>query len=425
MIDLDGRQYTVLSPSENTANMVTRINAFCSDNNIRNSKDEIIEIEVNYASPLYLILWGLGYLVTAIQNLVYAVAKGFNVQTANEDQLLNLAGMAGLKRGSASLTTFMVKVRAMSESDARRDPNAHEGNLVISSTDTVTYQGIVYKPALHPDITITPDSYGYFVMVAQTAGSYEIAANVIQGFDSSIANLASFEQFTSIPGQQEESIASLRERLQRRQYSGTTVDACMDAIRALEGITIANIVYNTSNITPKVIGQITIPPRYAALFVQGYNENIGKTYWEHLSAPTIPEDPNTHVLDYSNVPAERILDTQFYTTHAQQQLPVLILTPDIQELYVNIYVGIPITGDEVLAMQDALASYLSQNTVIGQSITSAMVLNSLKDFAAYNLLGAMVSSDGNIYAYKTAQHEDVLWHLNTENINVIMPEVAD
>lgn len=431
MVELDGIQYIVKSPQENTEDMRNRINTYCAENNIVNSTNELIFIEARFSSPVYLILWALGYLVTVIQNLIVSLARAHNVQEATPNQLLNIADMANVKRGQPSKTTFNIQVVAMSDEDTNWDETINDGDLVISSTDTITYQGVVYTPALRPSIRLKHGEgalgeYGYITMVAQTTESQAISEGAITGFDTTIPNLGGFLQFTSIPGQDQESIASLRERVQRKQYGGTSIDTCMDALRALPGVTVANIIYNESVHTTKLVGAdgLELPPRFAMIIVQGYSEQIAETYFCYLTAPTVIKISDTDY-DMRNIPASRVLEIQKYYTHAQQEIPVLLIKPKQELVYIQVYLGMPVTGQLEEEMASAIAAGLSKNLTIGQSITSAMVLGFLTSYASYGILGAMMKTEsGESFAYRTYQSEDVIFQVLSENIIFVQPEVS-
>lgn len=428
MIELDGRKYIVSTPAENTQDMLDRINAYCTENNVTNSKGEVVSIEKNFASPFYLILWALGYLVTVIQNLVYSCAKGLNVQMASDDQLLNLADMAAVARGQASVTTFNLMVRAMDAENSNYDENANEGKCVITSEDTITYQGVVYKPAVRPNITLEPGQYGYITMVAQTSGSNQIAASTITAFDSTIANLDSISQpDDAIPGQAQESIASLRQRIQRKQYSGTSIDSAIDAVRALEGVTMCNITYNESNTETMNVGEdaLEVPPRSALIIVQGYNPNIAQAYFKFLTAPTCNwEYSDTGEYTITSVyPANRLLEVQEYVTHAQQRIPCVILKPKVKPVYVRVILGVNIESSVEDSIKNTVASTLMSTTVVGEDVTSAKILQALTDFATYSIVGTQVSMDGENWNYRTYIAQDVILTYKVENISVVMPGV--
>lgn len=413
MLELDGRQYVVQTPAECTQDMLDRINRYCSDNNVLNSKGEQIYFEANFASPLYLILWAAGYLVSVIQNLIYSVAKGLNIQSASDRQLLNIADMAGIKRRKASLTTFNVIVRAMSIDDP--EYNAEVGTCTITTDSIITYGGTVYYPAIYPSLVLQPGETGYLTMVAQTAGSFAISENSINGFDTKPINLKSFTQEASIPGNSEESIASLRQRLQRRQYSGTSIDAAQDAILGLEGVTSCGIYINMSLTETITVGSRSLPvlPRHALVIIQGYNTNIAKTFYEHLMIPSTPIASASGAL----------LETQYYVTHANQQIPVYLAKPVQVEALIRIYLNQSIDINEENAIKTR-ACDAAAHISIGETLTSTLIANLLEeDYSKYGLEGIEISKDGgSTYSFRQQIASDEVWLFRTSNIVVRYPE---
>lgn len=420
MVELDGVQYSIKTPAENTSDMLNRINTYCANNNVKNSKGEQVYVEANYASPLYLLLWAFGYFVTVIQNLIYGLGKAMNVQASSEKQLLNIASMSGVKRGTPSFTTFSAMVRAAIESDGSTvyNPDVNSGKCIITSEDIITYDGVVYTPALYPQIVLEPGESAFLTFVATSYGSYQIAESSIQGFDSNPANLATFVQYTAIPGQAQESISSLRERVQRRQYSGTSLDAAMDAIRELEGITTCNIYYNESINADRPIGEdnIIIPPRTAAVIVQGYNKDIAKKFYEHLFCPTITKENVGGSYD------ERLLEVQTYVSHANQEIPLIVLKPAQDEIFVNVHIAQSVEGSIEQGMKEAVCS-VANGLTIGQTVTSSMILDALKDYSSYGVVGVqMRGGKTSALSFRAIPYEDAIFTFNVNNITIVMPE---
>ena len=418
MIALDGVDFTVQTPSECTADMVARVNKYCSDNNIVNSKGETVFINENFASPIYLLFWAAGYLVSVLQRLVYSLGTNMSIQSSTNNQLLELADIAGLKRGQPSVTTFGVKVQAYKESDDQYDDTVNDGKCVITSDDIITYGGIVFAPALYPKIVLQPGEIGYIMFVATEDTTMEIAEGMIQGFDSSVANLALFEQYAAVPGQEEESIAALRERLQKRTISSSSIDAAIDAIRALPGVTTCNIFVNPSLTNTQYIGEdsIQVGAREALVIVQGYNENIAQTFYEHLCCVSA----GTGEGDLDPIPASRLLQKQVYISHANQEIPLYIATPSQVDAHIRIYAA----RDMDNAVQDSLknaVTNLARTLTMGSELTSAAVMEAISDFAAYSIQGVMVSRDGSTYSYKVTLAVDGVWRFNVSNIFIITP----
>lgn len=439
MIELDGRAYTIKTAAENTEDMLNAINDYCAQHDIRNRYNELIQIEARMSSPIYCILWALGYLATAIQNLIYSVGSAHSIQAASDTQLLNLAQLANVKRRQPSLTTFRIEVIAMTPSDASYD--AEIATCTITSEDTITVEDVIYKPALYPNVVLQPGEAVTLTMVAQRAGSYSIAKDTVMQFDSPIVNLKSIKQPTpSIPGQELESIATLRARIQRRQLSGTTMDIAMDAISELPGVTLCNIFYNTALVADPNSSQyhvgddtdyVIVPPRWALIMVQGYNKDIAKTYFKFMTAQTIGWTELTSgniEVDRSNISVvaqRRILEIQIYESKAHQKIPVLIMNPRTKPVYIHVYIATTIVGDIEVAMKEAVCM-LGLSLTAGQAVTSANILAALSEFTSYQIVGATVSSDGGTtFSYKTVQASDLLWTFDTMNITIVMPGVLN
>lgn len=429
MIEVDGVSFMVKTPAENTEDMRTSINEYCSNNNVTNSKNELVYIEQNMASPVYLLLWALGYLVTVVQKMVWSVGKAHNVQSSSENQLLNIADMANIKRGKASVTTFDVYVRAAQAGETNYDESS-DGTCTITSEDTITYNGVIYAPALHPSVTLQAGESTYITMVATTSGAYAISEDSISGFDEGINNIGTFKQYASVPGHEQETIASLRERIQRKQTSGTTLDAAMDAIRELEGVTTCSIYQNPSPTDSRQIGidGIMVPPRHTMVLVQGYNANIARTYFEHLAAPSILPLTDGQYSDFAYsktfIPADRLLEVQEYVTHAGQALPVAIIKPKQEQVLVKVFINQSVVGSVESAMKDAVCQLASKITA-GQDLTSAMVLSQLADFSSYELQGALVGKSEASMGYIAHSEKDGLFAFSFDNITIVMPEAIE
>lgn len=396
MLELDGVVYTIKTPAENTTDMLNRINNYCADNDIRNSKNELVTIAATPTNPLYIILWGLGYLVSIIQKLLYSIGCGFSIQEASEKQLLNLADLAGIKRQQATKTTIDLVVYSLTEGS---------NDCSITTADIVTIASHVYRPAFN--ITIPVNSVGHVILVCDDAGSFVVSEDTMTDFDTPIPYMRAFKQYASIPGHEAESISSLRERMQRRIYSGTSLDIAQDAILALDGVTTCSIYFNPSVDTPASVHNITCAPRSALLFVQGYNANIAKTFFQNMACMTNPAS------------VERTV-TQNYVTHAGQVIPVYMIAPAQVVCRIRVYVDISVSEEIVQQMKDAIMS-LCRSVQAGQSVTSRMILDQLEDYKAYGLQGAMVGSDTDAFSYKVTPLLDELLIFQSEAIEIIMP----
>lgn len=391
MIELDGQEYQVQTASENATSMLEFINEYCAANDIRNSKDEVIYIAPKLTNPLYIILYGLGYLVSLLQLLIYNVGCAFSIPNASEKQLLNLCDIAGIKRGKATKTTLDVLIYATATGSCR-----------IYTTDTVTIDSHVYQPSF--DLEVQAGGVGHVVLVCNDEGSFTVSEDTINNFDTPIDNLRAFKQYASIPGNSEESISSLRERLQRRTTSGTQIDKAADAIRALEGVTLCNIFFNDSATSARTIDDITIQPRSALVLVQGYNNGIAQAFFQNCLCAT------------TDAGTERTVK-QVYTTHANQDFDCYIVSPRQSACRVVVYLGQTVTEAVQQEMKDSIMT-LARTLTAGQAVTSAMILEKLEDYKLYTLLGATVGRSETLQSYQLVPNADELFVFTSESITI-------
>lgn len=405
MIELDGVEYSVATPEENVTSMVDYINNYCAVNNIRNSKGELIYIEQNTTSPIYMIMYGLAYLVSAVQRLVYNVGCTFSITSSSERQLLNLATLANVKRKKATRTTISCLIYASSSTDENPSPCIITTSL--SKTIPVSGTNIVFHPAY--DIEIPVGGARKVILIAEQEGSYEIAAGVITSFDTNVGGLRNIVSEASIPGKNQETIADLRLRLQNRGGIQTQEDRAMEAIEELDGVSLCNIYFNRSTTSNALVGNITVPPRQALLLVQGYNEDIAKTFYAHMSCET------TNPLDITRLIGGT---PQYYYTHAGQAIPVYIVSPQQQEVYVQVYIKGEASASLQATIKDTVCA-LMNSLYIGKSLTSADVISIIKnEHPTIDVQGVYVSKDGSNYSFQVTPLSDTLFILTDENITV-------
>lgn len=409
MVLLDGIEYEVKTPDENLDDVITYINDYCAARDVRNSAGELIYIEPNEANPLYQLFRGFAYLTTVMQKLIYSAGCSMSIAEASERQLLNLSDIAGIKRTQATRTVITGTIYANAEGPEAVD-------CVISQTDTATItiagNDVIFHPAF--DVTIPIGESRGIVLIADQYGSYNISANTLQ-FDDPIPGFRSMATNNSTPGQALETIASLRNRLQRRAVEGTQIERAESAIQNLEGVSMCSISFNyspTEDISiPYGNGSITIPPRQAVLLVQGWSVEanaIARTFYRYLLCKTAGE----------NVPG---VQTQKYITHSNQELTVNIIPPVQEPIYIRIYIKNSLSYEQVDGIKDVICS-LAGTLLISQPITSVDIIKAVTSvYTNLTVQGAEVSLTGeeNEYSYIQTPAETAVFYFNVENINVI------
>ena len=396
MIELDGIQYSVRTPEENAEDMLGFINDYCTTNNITNSKGELVQIEQNWANPLYILLFGFSYLVTKLQKLIYNVGCSLNIARASNRQVMNIAEIANVKRKEATKTTIQAIIYS-NLTGTEAVPCHITKDLVI--TTNYGSQVISFSPAYEVEIPIGGSVS--MVLICNQEGSYSIPAGTLTQFDTEVAGFRSMTSSASVPGQEEETIADLRTRIQERATSATQLDRAAADISQLDGVALCNIYFNYSNTNNAVIDNITVPPRQALLFVQGYSDDIARMFYNHLSCLTAGE-------------GSPIAISQVYTTHAGQQLPVYIIPPTVVYPYVVIYLNEQVVAEVNQGIKDAIAT-LAASISIGQTLTSTMVMNKIQEaYPTLALAGVSLSLDNKTFTYQLEIQPFQLFGFNTE-----------
>lgn len=408
MVSLDGIEYDVKTPDENLDDVITYVNDYCAAKDVRNSAGEVIYIEPNEANPLFQMFRGFSYLTTIMQKLIYSAGCGMSIAEASERQLLNLSDIAGIKRTQATRTVITGVVFA---DVVGTDPCVITQSL--SATITIAGADIVFHPAF--DVTIPVGESRSIVLMAEQYGSFNISANTIQQFDDPVPGLRSMSTNNSTPGQALETIASLRNRLQRRAVEGTQIERAESAIQNLEGVSMCSIFFNYSPLEPVSIAygntSISVPPRQAILMVQGWSveENaIARTFYRYLLCKTAG----------SEVPGAQ---TQKYITHSNQELEVTIIPPVQQPVWIKIYVKNTLSYEQVDGIKDTICS-LAGTLLIGQPITSVDIITTVgKVYTNLTILGAAVSTTGEEtdYNYMVTPEETAVFFLSVDNIDVV------
>lgn len=406
MLSLDGIDYTLKTPEENVSDLIAYINDYCQVNGIRNSYGEIINIDVNETNPLYMVCYGLSYLTSILQRLVYSAGCSISIPESSERQLLNIADAAGVKRNAATKTVIQGTIYSNLE-------DAGAVDCVITQSLTATVVSGTYSIAFHPayDMVIPIGESRQIMLIAEDYGAFNVSENTVTAFDDVVPGFRMMTTRASTPGQDQESISSLRARLQRRSVEGTQADRCAEAIQELDGVSLCNIYFNYSPEATVTVGSraIPVPPRTALLMVQGYSPDIAKTFYRYLICQTAGGD----------LPASYGVYTQDFVTKAGQVIPVYILPPQQAPVYIKIYVYETLAYSQIEGIKDAVAS-LSSSLTIGQSITTKMVLDVLSEnYSDITFQGAEISADDVAYSYKATPNNDEVFIFNLGNIKVI------
>ena len=385
MLQLDGRNYNIQSPKDIATDMVNYINTYCASNGIKNRKDETIFIDMNWSNPLYVVIFGIAYVISLVQKVMYNVACGFSIPNASERQLLNLAQIANVQRRSPKKTTIRCTVL--------NDRNAPLtlSNSSPSTTCTVQVEGedVIFRPAW--DVTIPVGESSLVVLISDNGGIYPVDQDELLEFynDTVLITNITIQHDDAVVGTEEETLVSMRERMQSRRAQTSRIDALIEGLEDLEGVNKAKFFFNYDPVNSSLVHGITIPPRMGLLIIQGSSTDVAKTFYAYMSCETT---------DCSSVYPDRAVTTTF-TTKAGQTIPVYYLMPVQEPVYIKIYVKGELQTDVQNNLKLVCAS-AAQNLGINDSLTSSDVIkliqNRLPDIP---IDGVELSKDGVTYSY--------------------------
>lgn len=388
MINFEGREYIVDDATTNAYNLLNYINKYMADNNIKNRKGEIVQFKINLASPIWLIIFGIGYVTSVIQKMIFAVAQAFSISNCADQQVLNLAQIARIERKQGSYSTMTMRV------------TAGDSECIITPEDTltITYEDEEYIFRPITTYNISAHSTDSVVTIADKTGPVYITSDSIDKFDEAIANMESCTNLGSEPGTNIESISALRTRIQSNE-TVTPVSAAIAALNGLTGVTKANILYNISTTESKTVAGYTVPPRNAIVFIQGTANNLAETYFKYMYAPTVSGDSGL---------------TQVYKEVNNQEFTLNYFPPEAKNIYVKVHVnGIEgIIATEVTdAIRNSIAK-LSNSLKMGVNYTQSYIMESIASIPEYSyIIGISLSSDGSNYS-------DYVY-MNINNIGII------
>lgn len=397
MIELDGRSYYVDDPTTNAYNLLTYINQFMVDNDVKNRKGEVVQFKISLASPIWLIILGVGYMATVIQKIMYAVGQAFNIGSCSERQLMSLAKIARLSRKEGSYTTISTTVSAIG------------GTCTISTdlTARASYEDVEYE--FHPirSLSIPAGSEAEVILICSVTGPVFVAAGAITTFDVNPTHFGEMYSRAAQPGTEQESIASLRTRLFTNE-AVSPLQGAIQGLNALDGINKAVIFYNSSYADSIVVANKTIPPKQAVVFVQGYSPKLASEYYTHMSAQT-----------YSDAGSVAM----FHTLQNGQQFQFNYFPPQQVDIYVKLKSNKILTLERDSEIKDAVMS-LSNTLMIGENYTQAYILDSIKPNMNFpEITGCAISEDGVNWTDTTNFNESNIGLITRDRIFLEVPVI--
>lgn len=234
------------TPYNNAVAVINRTNELLNENNIMDSTGaQIAQLEQNVANPAWLFALATGSLHTSWQEKIAKAYSALDPQNCEDDQVLVLASIAGIKRGNGTPSHITVLITNLS---------AESIVVPIGSSFTETYANQTW--VLNKNLSINPNSQQYVTLYTTTDGEYNVPTGVTFNYNGTLS-IACVSYTRSSGGSEIESISSLRNRISQGTGATNFITQAKRAIELLSGIESCTIWINTSSENNLVIGQNT------------------------------------------------------------------------------------------------------------------------------------------------------------------------
>ena len=272
---IDDTEWLPQTTQEHATAWMEEINALLEANNVTDENGDIVKLSQSFASALYLqILAGASRLEKNDEKLNAGI-NSLNVEACDDQQIENLLPIAAITRNTGSYSTLTLTVTA----DA-------ENVCVIPAGTKAPFKNVNF--IVQTEIILQPGTTQNIATVCDTIGAIVVLKGEITAFETQIPNLAGVvNNVSSIPGNNAETTASLRQRIIKGNTIPYSLDGVKVALEKLTGVNHARVFfnYNTSG-TLTLAGGIELQPRTAYVVINGESESIAETYARYMNAPT-------------------------------------------------------------------------------------------------------------------------------------------
>ena len=232
------------TPYNNAVAVINRTNELLNENNIMDSTgNEIAQLEQNVANPAWLFALACGSLHTSWQEKLAKAYAALDPQNCEDDQVLVLASLAGIKRGNGTPSHITVLITNTSGASV---------NVPIGTVFTETYANQTW--VMNKNITLGANGQQYVTLYTTTDGEYNVPSGIAFNYDGLLPIICESSSDSS-GGTAIESLSSLRNRISQGEDTSNFLIQAKTAIELLSGIESCSIWFNPSSETSLLIGQ--------------------------------------------------------------------------------------------------------------------------------------------------------------------------
>ena len=250
------------TPYNNAVAILNRTNELLNENNIMDSTGTAVaQLEQNVANPAWLFALACGQLHTSWQEKIAKAYAALDPQNCEDDQVLVLASLAGIKRGNGTPSHITVLITNLS---------AEAIEIPIGTTFTETYANQTW--VLNKKVPISANAQQYITLYTTTDGEYNVPSGVTFNYSGELS-ISCISSTSSSGGTNIETLSSLRNRISSGKDATNFITQAKRAIEQLGGIDSCTIWFNTSVEDDLAIGDDT-PSRIDVVITNTGSEEI-------------------------------------------------------------------------------------------------------------------------------------------------------
>lgn len=264
------------TPYNNAVAVINRTNELLNENNIMDSTgNSIAQLEQNVSNPAWLYALACGSLHTSWQEKLAKAYACLDPQNCEDDQVLVLASIAGIKRGNGTPSHITVILTNTSGSAI---------TIPMGTTFSETYANQTW--VLNKNVNLSAHGQQYVTLYTTTDGEYIVTSGITFTYEGDLP-LVCESTSDSSGGTTIESISSLRNRISQGEDTSNFLVQAKTAIELLSGIESCTIWFNRSSETSMTIGQGS-PSRISVTITNNEEEPVS------IPANTTFEDVSTN-----------------------------------------------------------------------------------------------------------------------------------
>lgn len=368
---------------ENAEEALTLTNKFLADAGAKDEKGNPLVFKQLAGSPMWLMFLARGQQATEWQERANKVYNALDIANCEEEQVLNLALLSGVRQKQRTSTFCSVYIT-----------NNEDSTIVINSRNSKFADSVYnYEWYIGQNITLATHVGAKVQLYCATTNDVSLpvgttftATPLIEGTWGSFSCQSVSD---TVNGTRQETMAELRNRIMVGTSAYSMVNQAQDAIARLAGISKCTIYFNQSAINSMPLpGGITVPIRSCLVVIRGADANdlIAKTYFEYMDVQT-----------YRPLGRDDVLTS--YERIGALDMPVHYLQATLKKVYLRITVDTKRSDPNYASYCRKVLESYNGTTDVGQNITSKLASVWLNDMADYiNVIGVEVSDDNETWS---------------------------